>query len=104
MMLDLLSLVDHFEAKVYVFLQWKREGAPMKFLTSPIQPPLGYENESMAPPKVNPNQKGYPEHSPEYYKDLIDKMKAGGTNVISPAPIVPPQSPSPSAPQPQPAN
>ena len=95
--LDILPFFDHLEAKVYVFLQWKREGVPMKFLTSPVQPPPGYENASMAPPGVNPNQQGFPKHDLDYYKNLIDQKKAEEAN---PSTSV---VPSPAAPQ-QPTN
>jgi len=95
--LDLLYFIDHIGAKVYVSLQWKRIGNSMKFLTNPVQPPPGYENASMDPPKVNPNQQGFPKHDLDYYKNLIDQKKAEEAN---PSTSV---VPSPAAPQ-QPTN
>lgn len=100
--LDRLDFIDHLGAKVYVTLQWKRGGIPPKFSTSPMQPPAGYETESMVPPGVNPNQKGFPAHDMQYYKDLIAKKKAQDST--APIPTTPPPSPSPSAPQVQPAS
>lgn len=85
---DRLDFIDHLGAEIYVTLQWKRKGAPMKFLTSPVQPPPGYEHESMAPPGVKPGQKGFPAHDMQYYKDLIAKKKAEEANPA--APVAPP--------------
>ena len=55
----------------------------MKFLTSPVQPPPGYENASMDPPKVNPNQQGFPKHDFDYYKTQAEQAKAGDSNAPS---------------------
>jgi len=94
--LDRLDFIDHLGAKVYVTLDWKREGIPPKFPTTPMQPPAGYEHESMAPPpptsNPNPHQ---PYYSPEEYRAMIDKAKAGGTNIAPPPARVVPPSTSP---------
>lgn len=102
--LDRLDFIDHLGAKVYVTLQWKRNGVPMKFLTSPVQPPPGYENASMVhPPTSNNPNPHQPYHSPEEYKAMIAKRNAGDTNS---APAVPTPSLAPVAPtqQTQPAS
>ena len=84
-----LDRLTSSEAKVYVTLDWKREGIPPKFPTTPMKPPAGYENVSMYPPGVNPNQQGFPSHDMQYYKDVIAKKKTEEGN--SP-PIVAPTS------------
>jgi len=48
-------LRDPLQAQVWVVIQWPPFGAPMKFLTEPIQPPPGYEGVPMeAPTYVTP--------------------------------------------------
>jgi hypothetical protein len=100
---DRLDFIDHLGAQVYVTLDWKRKGIPPKFPTTPMTPPTGYENESMAqpPPSYNPTPH-QPYHSPEEYKAMIDKAKTEGTNAIPPAPNLPSQFPPPTAPHVQP--
>jgi hypothetical protein len=66
--LDLLALRDHFLAKVYVVLNWIRPGEIPNSLTEPIQPPSGYEGESMAMPPLQPSPHPRPEHDLEYYR------------------------------------
>lgn len=101
---DRLDFIDHLGAQIYVTLDWKRKGIPPKFPTTPMTPPAGYENESMAqpPPTHNPNPH-QPYHSPEEYKAMIDKMKAEGTNAPSTAPNAPSSPATAAAPQVQPA-
>jgi len=83
--LDRLDFIDHLGGKVYVMLDWKREGIPPKFPTTPMQPPAGYEHESMAPPPptFHPN---HPYIIPTLFHSLIDKARGLGTHIASPAP------------------
>jgi hypothetical protein len=53
---------------------WHYPDATMKFLTSPIQPPPGYENVSMNEPPRDPNRKQLPEHDTQYYQNQVSQM------------------------------
>jgi hypothetical protein len=83
---------------------WHHPDATMKFLTSPIQPPPGYENVSMDPPPRDPNRKQLPEHDTTYYQNQVKQIvqqiaaaEASGTKPNSQAPVAttPTQTPLP---------
>jgi hypothetical protein len=75
--------MDHTSAQVNITLQWPNYPAddptfskgPLKHLISDLRPPPGYEGMSMAPPPRDPNQKGFPAHDLDYYKQKIDDFK-----------------------------
>jgi hypothetical protein len=82
-------------AMITAFIEWKIPNATMRFLTSPIQPPPGYENVSMDPPPRDPNRKQLPEHDTAYYQNQVRQLvqqvaaaKAAGTMPNSQVPTV----------------
>jgi hypothetical protein len=101
---DLMFVVrpfmDHTSAQVNITLQWPNyppndptfSKAPLKRLISNLRPPPGYAGVSMASPPRDPNQKGFPQHDLDYYKQKIaDSMKQQiAAENITPAEMAPP--------------
>ena len=66
-------------------IEWNIPDSSMRFLSSPIQPPAGYENVSMDPPPRNPNARQVPEHDTQYYQDQTSQMiKQHSTGTAAP--------------------
>ena len=87
-------------AIVTVSMGWKRSPSEGGLLPGPVQPPSGYEGVSMEPPKRNPNAKPFPEHGPEYYRDLAAQAKLKGSQPSAPATPVQTATPAPLPPVP----
>jgi len=89
-------------AKVYVTLDFYQRGKPMKFLTEPIKPPLGYEHMSMEPPETNPS-KPFPD--PVYsFENMVKRVEAAkAAEDRSSTPTMTTSAPAPTAnPKPSP--
>ena len=96
--------MDHTSAQVNITIEWRDYlpkdwwKAPLKKTITDLHPPPGYEGMSMASPPRDPNQKGFPAHDLDYYKQKINDYKkhqiaAGNVTTAQLAPQSPPVIP-----------
>jgi len=81
---DVASRYQNGYAEIFLTLIWPIPDEQMKFLTEPIKPPRGYENVSMDPPPINPNQKPIPDpNNPVTRQFLAQRGNTSGTGPIA---------------------